>query len=131
MGVDEVVATVALCDFGSEGAVRILLTWDLVEITLDADMAELLPPIAVGRVDVIIGANVIATLGFNGEDLVGFGVGFEGSAELYVFRGEPTVVSTSACLTLNLLAISPNKFNSWARRLDGRSDSPATMLEII
>lgn len=74
-------ATMALCDFGSGGAVRISLICDLVEITLDADMAELLPPIAVGRLDVIVGVNLIATLGIDGEDLVGFGVGFEGWAE--------------------------------------------------
>lgn len=120
----------ALCDFGSGGAVRIPLICDLVEITLDADMAELLPPIAVGRPDVIVGVDLIATLEIDVEDLVGFGVGFEGLAEEYVFR-EPTVVSTSAFLALNLLANSPTKVNTWARRPDGSSDSPANMLETI
>lgn len=89
--------------------------------------------------DVIVGVNAIEVSRFDGEDVVGFGVGFEGALEWYLLR-EPKAVSNSAFLTLALLAISPYKeVNSWTRSLDGRSvfiacmaaDSPAITLETI
>lgn len=92
-------------------------------------MVEMLPPMAVGRIDVIVGVNVIAILGFDGEDLIDLGVGFEGSAEYCVLR-EPPVVSTSAFLALALLAFCPIKVNAWARRLDGSSVTHACMMAV-
>lgn len=116
MGVDEDVAPVVFW-LDLEVAVLVLLVGDLVEIALDADMVETLPPMAVGRMGVIVGVSVIAILGFDGEDLISFGVGFEGSAEYCVLR-EPTVVSTPVFLAISLLAFCSVKVNAWTWRLD-------------
>lgn len=131
------------CVAESEAAVEIISCGDIFVITPGADMVELLvlsravefkgtPPRTVG-VDVIVGINVTATI--NDEDLVRFGVGFDGSAVWNLLRA----VSTSAFLKLALLAVSACKEVSWARRLDRRrvivdcmvSASPATILETI
>lgn len=135
-------ATAASCVAEPEAAVRV------VEITMGADVVELLvppeavwfriaPPMAVGMA-VVSGANVIGVLLFGGGELVGF----DGLVGCDVLR-ELAAASTSAFLSLTLLAISPyNEVRSWAWRLDGncviiawkaadRGDSREATLEII
>lgn len=121
---------------------------EVVEITMGADVVELLvppeavwfrgiPPMAV-EMTVVFGVDVVEIWLIDGRELVAF----DGLVGCDVLRAV-AAASTLAFLSLNLLAISPyNEVSLWARRLDGngviiawreadRGDSRANTLETI